>query len=243
MVIGVEKGTVIAKVRKLLAVTEKTTFAHEAEAALLKAQELLVLHGLEVKDVTPEEALAAERVSDVVTDTMGREVHFGWLSTVITENFRCECYWLTTRRNRKIVSVELRIIGLAQDAEVAAVVYGAAVKAAANLAAQYVSHRKDCSFRPLQKTELNRIRSSFLAGFITGLSDKFKQQVAEKCWALALVKDEVVKKAYADLNPAKKRSRAEYGDDRRARRAGYNEGLEFDHARATRKKLGQGTIF
>jgi hypothetical protein len=132
---GQDSRKVIDKVKKLLALTD-SPYADEAEAAMLKAQELLLKHGLSISDIQINEEPAKEVVDEKVL--AGRSKISWWekiLSGIIGDNFRCVAYY---RRNEPNVY----FIGLKEDVEVAKEVLSYAVIVIRHLSSQYVKANK-----------------------------------------------------------------------------------------------------
>lgn len=224
-----EREDVIGKIRRLLALAERTTFQGEAEAALLQAQALLVQHDLSARDL--EEVETEQRVTDTAIDASGRMASWrGWLAQVIGDNFRVQAYQTRMRHGL----TRLRFLGLAGDVEVAVAVYQAAAAAAERLAEAYVSRERATAWGPLGRGEASQIRSSFIGGFIYGLRDKFREQVDKQKWGLVLVQSEAVQEAVKALHLGTGRtSQANYHGDLEARAAGYTCGRSFEYAAQT----------
>ena len=216
------KENILEKVRKILAIAEKSNFAEEAEIAMLKAQQLLVEHGLSLSDVS-EEAIE-KNVVTLDADELGQKVHWrGLLSVIVGSNFRCVPYWNGWGNHYR-----LRFIGLETDAQVAKQVYQAARDAVEKLVRKHLDERKKEYRRSLTISEAMRIRSSFVGGFLDELREKFREQVAEQCWALALVPDEAVTERVEQMKLKNgERSQAQLSGDLLAFREGFKAGKEF----------------
>lgn len=213
---GQDNGKIIDKVKKLLALTG-SPYADEAEAAMLKAQELLLKHGLSISDVEIGET--KEVVDEKVFTSEGKTLKW-WektLSGIIGDNFRCAAYY---RRNNPSVY----FIGLKGDVEVAKEVFSYAVIVIRHLSSQYVKANK-ALYR-----DGRRLKNDYIIGFLNGLRDKFTAQVNSKCLSLMLVKDDAVIKA-VDSKKFKKARRPRIGvsGDAQAIAAGYRDGMEFDY--------------
>lgn len=224
----VHKEKAIERVRKILAVARETTYAGEAQQALLRAQELLMRHGLSESEV---ELLAEtedmQAVTHVTVDELGKKVDWrGRLASTIAENFRCTCYYSRPRAERRI---RLRFVGLESDAAIAAEVYKSAIEAITHLAKRYLEERRQALSRAPGIGDAMQSRSSFIGGFLLGLHDQFKEQIAKNSWALALIQDEKVQAEVDGLNLQEARkSSASYSGDPFAREAGYEAGRRFD---------------
>ena len=215
-----KNSQVIDKVKKLLALTG-SPYADEAQAAMLKAQKLLLMHGLTISEVQAAEESAVKEVADEEVSIGGKRNNW-WekiLSKIIADNFRCVAYY---RRNKP----GFYFLGLKEDVEVAKEVFSYAVVVIRHLSSQYV---KAAFYRDQGKA---RIKNDYIIGFLEGLRVKFAAQVSSKCLSLMLVKDDAVVKA-ADNKKLKKdrRSRICAARDADAIAAGYRDGEEFDPER------------
>lgn len=107
-----EKEKVLNKVRRILLIAQKTNYEGEAETAMLKAQALMVEHGLTVEDVSADEEGDGQEVISVEADAMGQRLtHWrGTLAVIIAENFRCKVFVLY-RELRKSKQATLRFRG------------------------------------------------------------------------------------------------------------------------------------
>lgn len=225
-----ERDKLLARVRRLLALAHRSPYAAEAHAALLKAQELMVRHGLAAADL--EEKPNDREVAHTDAFAGGQRTHWrGWLAAVVAENFRCTAYWAHLPNRR----YTLRFIGLVYDAHLAREVYKAAAATAEKQSRAYVQARQ--AARALSRREANLIRNAFLGGWIVGLRDKFREQVEANAWALVLVQPPEVREAVERMNLAKYRgSQPHYGGDRAAALAGYEAGQRFGDAQAQQKE-------
>jgi hypothetical protein len=234
-----EREKVIDKVKKLLAIANDDRGSeHEAHSAMLMAQKFMANHGLTMADVDATETQTETK--EVVRDYGEATTRLMWyhrsLAGVIAKNFRCTSYIYITggssSRKRRVV-----FIGLKDDVPVASEVYRFAMNALTRLANRYMDDwRKVNPYR-----SITGVRNDYMLGFIRGLDDKFREQVATQCLALALVQDPLVKEAVAEmkLRPAPQ-ANAQIAYDGAARRAGYQDGQQFGAAhKQSRGRQGQ----
>lgn len=217
---------IITRIQKLLALSN-SNFQEEAESALLKAQKLMLLHGLSSEDFSSDGA-AHEPVVVYHSQT---PLWHGRLAVVLASNFRCRTIWLTQYRNDKKIRV-MTFIGYKQDAEVAAAAYAFAIA--------LVKYNQRCI-----KKRYPRVTSAYLntyvQGFIKGVRDKFSEQVKKEAWGLILVTPAPVEKHYEDYNstPLKPRGRAaELSKNDNAFSKGYQDGKTFDPDRKRISRKG-----
>ncbi|MGE5507020.1 MAG: DUF2786 domain-containing protein [Chitinophagales bacterium] len=212
---------IVERIRGVLNIARDTTYEHEAAAALLLAQRLLVKHGLTLAEVEDggETGTQAEDVADAaVGEPSGR---LPWwhrlLASIVAENFRCSAYVHRTRRQATVC-----LIGLATDVAVAREVYRFGLKTLAEAARRHAEQQK------LAPPLARRVRNDFIYGFLCGLRDKFAEQVAANRWALALQPDPRVEQEVAQRRMRRATAaRPGLSGDGRARAAGYQRGQEF----------------
>ena len=111
---------IIQKIKKLLALASSDN-ENEAQAAMMKAQELLAKHKLTIRDVNDvhEESKVIEKQTAV---TFKKATWKGRLSSVIASNFCCYNYYYTDKTHR------VSFMGLPEDVETAVSVFEYAVE-------------------------------------------------------------------------------------------------------------------
>lgn len=84
------------------------------------------------------------------------------------------------------------------------------------------------------------LRNTYIKGFIRGLKERFEEQVKVNSWALVLVKDALVEKAYAEMDFKKgSASTVRTTQDTAAYTSGFKEGKSFSGS-APKGKLNEG---
>lgn len=212
----------LARIKKLFALSQSPVPA-EAETALLKAQELLLAHGL---DVTALETDTAEpggepTVEHAAVDNGSARAPWWHKSivAVIAPNFRCQPY-------RNGASGALMLIGTSTDVQTAKAAIEFAIRAAKETWSAY----KFFSHRAWSSRERAARRNSYYEGFIEGISQRFAEQVKEK--ALVITKHQLVEREIANMNlRGPTRSRITRGTDAQARAAGYKAGRQAERDR------------
>lgn len=214
------KTEVVTKIRKLFALAE-SDFEAEAESAMLKAQELLLQHGLTMTDVESDQSDQKEKVATQEAVDHGRKNVPGWhksLSIVIARNFRCEVfsdfYYENGRSGRHI-----KFLGLEEDAVSAKATMEFAIRAGDAMWSRY----KEYAVIPGNRRNTTAIKNDYFRGFVKGIEKRFAEQVTEK--ALVLVKDALVTREYRKMNLRKgQASRQTSAGSDRATNAGYRDG-------------------
>lgn len=182
----------INKIKKLLALASSPN-EHEAQSALLKAQELLAKHNLSMSDIEVEEQ-AVEQVVNAKVDASFSKMRWRlYLAVIIADNFRCYCWGNTSAS--KGYGVGVTFLGKESDVEVCKTMY------------IYAKKFVESNIRRMQR-ELNSqgykstgVGNSYGTGFCTGLKKQFdKQKEVHQEWGLVLVKPDDVVKAYNELS-------------------------------------------
>lgn len=214
------KENVIEKVKKLLAIANKSNYPEEAMSAMLKAQEFMAKHGIESLDLETE---TQEKVAnDSIIEENKRIIWWKKdLVNIVAENFRCHPYILKYKGH----SANVCIIGLEDDVKLAREVYLYAVEAI-----KYHSKRYADKHKGQFKGDTMALKNDYILGFLTGLKDRFREQVSKMELSLVLVKDAVVVKAIEEKKLKKGRTHNyNTNHDEHARAAGYRQGKDFDH--------------
>jgi len=215
-----EAEKALERVKKLLALAKDNPNEHEAETAMLHAQEILAKYGMTLKDIEGEQQELKKVIEISVTEPSGR---IPWwkkqLAMVIADNFKCKTFMGGFRYNSSII-----FFGLELDVEIAKEVYQYAELIVDKLAKSYVGK----TYRQGKSTK--GVRNEFIWGFITGLRDKFQEQINKNNWGLVLVTDALVEKQYNEKKLRKSSNsgiQPEFSGDRDARAKGYQEGQNF----------------
>lgn len=169
---------IIQKIENLLSkTTENGASEAEAQAAMLKAQELMAKHNLSMESIQNQ----AEDHKEVIKEFIKGGHNCQWmrqLGRVISDNFRCN---MLIARGYGIC-----FVGLKEDVQLCLRVF--------NFAVQVLDKNMKKLRKQYRKLGLSTegISGDYASGFITGLRDKFKEQVERNNWGLILVKDNAV---------------------------------------------------
>lgn len=192
---------IIEKVQKLLELAGNNPNENEAQAAMLKAQQLMAKYHIEAAQVTKK-----DEVKEVDTTIIEGGQSTAWairLANIITSNFRCNLL--------RVPGQGLMFVGLKEDVAIARGVYVFASNVLEkNMKKLRRQYRK-------QGLSTEGISQDYAAGFLAGLKKKYDDQVNQNEWALVLVKDELVVARTQELvNPKAKtyqaKAKARRGD-------------------------------
>lgn len=221
---------VMRLITKTLKLASNNPSAEEAQTALLKAQELMAKHGIEMSqiDIGGETQNPNKKAVSVYAGKRGK---LAWwnvnLANIIAKNFRCYCVNNTRKGYNEETNGDcVKLVGLKEDVKLAKELYLYALDVVEYQSKAYIKE-KSVSDRSVS----NRIQNDYILGFLKGLEDKFKEQVDKNQWGLILVKDALVENLYSTLNVSKSKIKtiSSFGDGE-ARSKGYQDG----------KSLGNG---
>jgi hypothetical protein len=175
---------IIERIHKLLALSESSN-SHEAELAMLKAQELLVKHKLSLKEVKEFKIVNSAIKENITKITFTKAKWKANLAQLIADNFSCYLFFKTRQTNT------ITFFGREEDITVCNIILEYAIdcisSAVKRLKYQYT--REGYSTKGLE--------NDYALGFIVGLAQKFEEQKrANQEWGLVLVKDKEVTEAY-----------------------------------------------
>jgi hypothetical protein len=207
----------IAQVEKCLRLAERAGTEAEAQAALLRAQELMYAHGIEAAELkVGDDAGAAPEIETTATDWLRRDVWVNWLHKVIARNFRCRSI-ISVWRNQAV----FKFVGYAEDARAALAAFESMRGAGRNLASKYCDRYRGTT----SKAGLVRARESYLRGFVAGIEEALETQVETQ--ALMVVAPKAVEEAADELCEGRvaKGPKSSIKPHVQSVRAGYLDGL------------------
>lgn len=177
---------IVEKIQKLLALSESSN-EFEAQASMMKAQQLLVKHKMSLKEVkefkTYNSAIKDKKSNISFTKAKWKAE----LANLIADNFGCYNYFRTRRTN------VITFFGREEDVLVCNIVLEYAIDCiSANVRRiKYEYIKEGYSTKGLE--------SDYALGFIKGLGEMFEEQKTKNQeWGLVLVKDKEVVEAYSN---------------------------------------------
>ncbi|PJI06557.1 MULTISPECIES: DUF2786 domain-containing protein [Clostridium] len=183
---------IIEKIQKLLSLSESSN-EHEAEVAMLKAQELLAKYKLSIKEVK-EYKRYNSKIQEKTTDvTFTKAKWKAQLAGVISDNFGCYRYFKTRGTNTIV------FFGREEDVIVCNLVLNYAVDSIYSVVKKLKYQYSKNGYRT------RGIENDYALGFIYGLQEKFEEQKRNNQeWGLVLVKDKEVVEAHEKIKFNKK---------------------------------------
>lgn len=182
---------IISKIEKLLALAGNNPSETEAQAAMLKAQQLMAEHNLDMAQFQDK----PQEKKEAVTEYFKGYHNTGWaisLARVICDNFRCNLL--------RAAGYGLVFVGLKEDVAICKAVF------------TFASNTLDKNMMKLRRQYRNQglptdgISGDYAAGFIAGLKAKYKEQVEKNNWGLILVKDALVEQKTKDIIDPKRKA-------------------------------------
>ena len=214
-----------AKIKKLLALAESPVEA-EAQAALLKARELMAKHKLSERDLKDVGKREVRDVELEITCSKRRDPWIVNLSGVIAENYCCQGY---RRHSPGSQTQRMGFIGFEDDVEICAAIFKYAVDC---VLAKIKKIKKEYKQYGLRADYIKRMCDSYGYGFVSGTDKSFKRQQEEKQqeWGLVLVTPKEVQEASAHWSKRGFNARAAQSENLHmsAFNSGYADGKRFD---------------
>jgi hypothetical protein len=204
------------RIARLLALAESPN-VHEAEAAMAAAQKLLLKHNIELRDARTAQGYVWKHLGTPTGRTTEAE---RVLSLLLGKHFFVEAIWIPVYRARegKRGSV-LEICGSAENVEIAEYVHGYLVTTAERL---WREHKAKLGIRG------DRDRRTFLAGVMTGMSEKLAREAKKSEEAgLVWVADGDLTKYFKKRHP----------HVRHVRYAGQRRSEAYAHGREAGRKI------
>lgn len=179
-----ENNAIVKKIQKLLALADskRNDSDAEAQAALLKAQQLMAEHGVQMSDVEVD-------VDEPVSYGLEACEHKGnkgfrcQLAVIIARNFRCKTILLSNK--------QVAFFGHAADAKIA--------KSAFEYAYHFAKKQGDACVGQARRNceDTKNVFNSYVMGFLGGLREKLDKQ----CQALVLIVPQDVNDKFHDKFP------------------------------------------
>ena len=204
-----ENENIIAKIKKLLALSANNPSEQEAKSASLKAQELLAQYHIDMKQVHNLDLDKVEEIEESYVTVPAKKWKYS-LCNIVAKNFRCAVHIHGTDC--------IVFFGHKTDAAIAAETFQYLFRLGDKFANRAVKHAK-AARRPH-----NGLYNTFVLGFCDGL----KQAFAEQSTALMIVVPEDVVNAHKEkMAGCRSRSvhmRSQYNNNvyEQGRQEGYN---------------------
>lgn len=202
------KEKILNKIKNLLDLSNSSN-EHEAKAAALKAQELMVKYDIDsslIVDTNPYE----NEISHIICSDDGKHTMKKWrilLAPVIANNFRCKIYYM----DNNVV-----FYGHKQDAEIAAEVFKFLYSTGNKLAVRfYNKYRKEGK-------STKGIMNAYLQGFAKGV----KEDLEKQCTALMIITPQEVTNSFEEMTKSWKTKNVtiNHANDSEAYLTGKKEG-------------------
>ena len=195
---------IIRKVRGLLAIAQDERNDEESQSAFILAQKLMLQYGIQNSDIesqTIQQQTAAIQETKV---TVYKRL-FWWerhLAQIISKNFRVK-YFLNSKMVGRQQKRQIVFYGLVSDLPLAKEIYLLAYEVLLFHSKTFVNQY----YQQQEKSTRNRyvtesLKTSYIRGFLSGLDERFNEQVAalKEQYELLVLIPEVVEQAYEELS-------------------------------------------
>lgn len=201
-----EDNKVLDKIKKLLALA-KSPNEHEAQAAMLKAQELMAKYGM-----TVEESVETEiSYSSYIAETSGNATFRVPLASIISKNFRCEVF---------LTNNCVSFYGHSEDVSICKEVFEYAYKTIKKLSTKRYNEARTAGY------ETKGFYTQYQSAFLIALKNAFEKQ----CTALMIVTPPDVTESFSKMSEnwrPRKISMQNRGVNTRAYQQGARDGKAF----------------
>ncbi len=213
-----ENQEIILKVKKLLALS-KSTNENEALSAMMMAQKFIMKYKLSIKEV--------EEFNDISIGANGTGLKFRsskWkalLGRVIANNFGCYMFYRSGKTH------EICFFGKEEEVTICKIMLEYAIKCIDSNSSKILKEMK----KDRRRKHFNGIKSDYALGFISGLDQRFKDQVkSNQEWGLVFVKDPMVIEKYKEYSCGFESISIEekYKKHDKIYKLGQNDGKEFN---------------
>lgn len=218
---------IIKKVKGLLALANDTPNDEESQAAFLLAQKLMIKHNILQKDVDATIKSRKDGIDEVAVTSY--KTLFWWektLAAIISKNFRVKSFYEPSLEDKYQYRAPYRIMfyGFGGDLELAKEMYLLAYEVLVFHTKKYVEESYAESQQPRDRYLTASLKASYTSGFLSGLEERFAEQVAslqKEYPLLVLIPHEVVE-AYAEFSVGF--GTASYGVPNAESAAAYSQG-------------------
>lgn len=208
------------KIQALLDLAGNNPSEEEAQAAMLKAQQLMLRYRIEEGDLEDPEKQVVNEIDTDVTCTSIVDPWIAHLCKCIAQNYRCECFMRQRNRSKQ---KRMIIIGLGDEPEVARSVF---MYARSVIYHEIDEMRKRARKDGIGTRDMRPITDSYAKGFINGLRDKFERQKDEHPeWALVVCTPKPVMDVVSPMRNQNMDSKFQFSQ--RAYSTGYEDGSNF----------------
>lgn len=220
-----DREQIIDKINKLLKQSE-SPYPEEAQTSLLMAQKLLLRYKIDERELTKEEASKLK----IVDAQSGIPANTMWardLVRIFSKNFGTMVFYRKFKNSTYPV-----FFGEEEKALICKDLYEHTVIWLNKRACAYATKMRNT------RGIVKGVKQDFIVGFLSGLRDKFEEQVNQdsNMYALVVMVDPQVKSAFDRIQlggTLKSKSMTVHGLDE-ARAAGYREGKNFNVERQQR---------
>lgn len=230
---------IIKKVKGLLAIAKDERNDEESQSAFILAQKLMIQYEIDKHEV--EDCELTSELDEINQESVTIYKRLFWwersLAIIIAENFRVKNFlsskYMGKQSKRKIV-----FYGFGRDLELAKEMYILAYDVILYHSKNFIDEYYDSHWESRSRYMTESIKSSYIRGFLSGLSERFDEQIAtlrQSFEVLVLVPEEV-EKSYEVMSK-------DWGEPlsfdppqvevTQAYQQGFNDGKKIDFTKST----------
>lgn len=220
------KTKILDLIRKVLNKSQNNPSEEEAATALLMAQRLALKHGIDMSEVEDFAPGAQSDIVQVEMDATGNMPYWHiTLAVMLAKNFRVRV-WRKASTDRALRKSCIVFFGETRDVEIASEIYKHSLRIIPAMATAYLEtqyQKVPEHFRQQHKgknketilrlashnyySSAHGIKVSYCRGFVSGMDEKFKEQVKSCGMELMVLPSAKVEEAYAAKEQGMKRHR------------------------------------
>lgn len=220
---GLSKERIMSRIQKAMNLAKDESNSNEAQNAMLMAQRLMTKYDIEMSEVSSQtkKEEKKEMVDESITNRGRTPAWKASLAMVIGDNFKCYTY-----KNKGNGSSSIYFLGMKNDVVLAKEMFDFATIILEKTVKKYLYQEKKIRGDKFYSTGL---RNDYILGFISGLRDKFAEQVEELCLTPMLAKDkELVSEFHSRGFSKGVSSSIKRSHDKNAYQSGHKEGKSLN---------------
>lgn len=225
---------IIKKVKGLLTLSRDHKDDEESQSAFIMAQKLMIKYNLSALDVDDYESDEALKNMAQVHVTVAKRL-FWWerqLARIIAQNFRVKNF-LTTSYGKK----QITFFGYGGDLELAKEMYILAYDVLVSHSSEYIKNHYKTTNEERSRYYTESIKSSYINGFLSGLSERFEEQVSQlrEEFPLMVLIPEEVEEAYKEMSESWSSTKLSKPNVKSAQayKSGFKNAKSVDFTRST----------
>lgn len=230
--------SIIEKIKGLLALANDHKNDEECQTAFIMAQKLMIKYDISSSQVEETKENNEEIEKSVVTVY---KTLFWWermLASIISKNFRVTNYteWII-KKGEKRKKRRVMFLGYEKDVALAKEMYILAYDVLTHYTKNFVEQHYTDTNEKRNRGNTERLKNSYIQGFLNGLKEKFEDQISEmrEEYGLVLLTPVKVQEAYDKKFEGKPGLPLTIPsiEERKAYEQGFHDGKKVDYTKST----------